>query len=208
NELDIINDWKPEPLVKPVDPNSRGLNPPVTKDQNLKKAAKTRKFLVIEGIYYKTGDICPFPELMELKKKYKLRLFIDESISFGTLGQTGRGITEYFDVPVRWRYFLLKFVFPKCYCFSASLPPFLTVAATTALTILDQRPILVEKLKEKCEEMDTLLRQSSVLGRFFKLSGFPRSPVKHLFPLEAEDDTTVRLEAIVSLVSSFSFSED
>lgn len=37
---------------------------------------------------------------IELKYKYKVRLIIDESASFGVLGQTGRGITEYFDVPV------------------------------------------------------------------------------------------------------------
>ena len=68
--------------------------------QNPKKAMKTRRCLVVEGIYMNTGEICPLPELIELRKKYKLRIFIDESISFGTLGKTGRGVTEYFDVPV------------------------------------------------------------------------------------------------------------
>lgn len=37
---------------------------------------------------------------IELKYKYKVRLVIDESASFGVLGQTGRGLTEHFDVPV------------------------------------------------------------------------------------------------------------
>jgi serine palmitoyltransferase len=46
------------------------------------------------------GDICPLPEIVELKVKYKVRLFIDESISFGTLGIHGKGVTEYFGVPV------------------------------------------------------------------------------------------------------------
>ena len=30
-----------------------------------------------------------------LKHKFKLRFFIDESVSFGTLGDHGKGITEY-----------------------------------------------------------------------------------------------------------------
>jgi serine palmitoyltransferase len=31
-----------------------------------------------------------------LKYKYKVRLFIDESVSFGVLGANGRGVTEHF----------------------------------------------------------------------------------------------------------------
>lgn len=47
-----------------------------------------------------SGDICHLPEIVELKSKYKIRLFVDESISFGTLGNHGRGVTEYFGIPV------------------------------------------------------------------------------------------------------------
>lgn len=68
--------------------------------QNLKKAAKIKRFLIIEGIYNKTGKICPLPELLDLCKEYKLRIFIDESISLGTIGLHGRGVTEYYNIPV------------------------------------------------------------------------------------------------------------
>lgn len=51
----------------------------------------TRRFLVVEGLYVNSGDLCPLPELLELKWKYKVRIFIDESVSFGTIGATGRG---------------------------------------------------------------------------------------------------------------------
>ena len=33
--------------------------------------------------------------------RYELRLFIDESISFGTLGDNCRGITDYYDIPMK-----------------------------------------------------------------------------------------------------------
>lgn len=68
--------------------------------QNPKKFSKTRRFLVVEGIYMNTGEICSLPGLVELRSKYKLRLFIDESISFGVLGKKGRGVTEYFNIDV------------------------------------------------------------------------------------------------------------
>ena len=38
---------------------------------------------------------------VELKHEYKVRIFMDETISFGTLGKTGRGVTEHYNVPVR-----------------------------------------------------------------------------------------------------------
>lgn len=68
--------------------------------QDPRKANATRKFLVVEGIYMNSGLMCPLPELVKLRQKYKLRLFIDESITFGTLGKNCRGITDHFDVPV------------------------------------------------------------------------------------------------------------
>lgn len=67
--------------------------------KNPRKAAKTRKFLVVEGIYFNTGEICPLRELVELRKKYKLRMILDESISFGCLGK-GKGLTEHLGVDV------------------------------------------------------------------------------------------------------------
>src|SRR5436190_5907674 len=35
---------------------------------------------------------------VELKKKYKYRLILDESWSFGVLGSHGRGVTEYYGI--------------------------------------------------------------------------------------------------------------
>lgn len=67
--------------------------------KNTKKALKIRRFLIVEGIYMNTGLVCPLPQLVTLCKKYKVRIFIDESISLGTIGKTGRGVTEHFNVP-------------------------------------------------------------------------------------------------------------
>lgn len=35
-----------------------------------------------------------------MKWKYKLRIFVEESFSFGVLGKTGRGVTEHFGINV------------------------------------------------------------------------------------------------------------
>lgn len=65
----------------------------------LKSAPKGRRTLIVaEGIYSMDGDICPLPELVNLKKKYKSYLMIDEAHSFGVLGNTGKGVDEHFGI--------------------------------------------------------------------------------------------------------------
>ena len=48
-----------------------------------------------------TGQLCKIHQLIQLKHQYKLRLFIDESVSFGSLGKHGKGITEHENISVR-----------------------------------------------------------------------------------------------------------
>lgn len=67
----------------------------------MKKAKTIRRFCVVEGIYVKTGDMSPLQEITDLCKQHKVRLFVDETISFGVLGKTGRGLTEHLGVDVR-----------------------------------------------------------------------------------------------------------
>lgn len=76
--------------------------------KNPKKASRTRRFLIAEAIYMNTGEMCPLVELVALRKQYKLRLFLDESISFGAIGAHGRGLTEYLNVDVSSGIFLFS----------------------------------------------------------------------------------------------------
>ena len=47
-----------------------------------------------------SGKMAPLLELIHLKEKYRFRLLVDESNSIGVLGNTGRGLTEHYQVPV------------------------------------------------------------------------------------------------------------
>ena len=54
-----------------------------------------RKILVVcEGIYSMEGEICHLKEIVDVCKKYKCYVYVDEAHSIGALGATGRGITE------------------------------------------------------------------------------------------------------------------
>ena len=47
-----------------------------------------------------SGQIAPLDEIIKLKEKYRFRILLDESNSFGVLGRFGKGLTEYYEVPV------------------------------------------------------------------------------------------------------------
>ncbi|CAG5089431.1 Oidioi.mRNA.OKI2018_I69.PAR.g12214.t1.cds [Oikopleura dioica] len=65
-----------------------------------KKAKVTRKILIAEGIYQNTGSIAQLKTMVEFKYKYQVRIFLDESNSFGVLGESGKGLTEHLNVDV------------------------------------------------------------------------------------------------------------
>lgn len=52
--------------------------------------------IVVEGIYSMEGSIVRLPEIIELKKKYKAYLYLDEAHSIGALGPRGRGVVDYY----------------------------------------------------------------------------------------------------------------
>lgn len=54
--------------------------------------------IIIEGAYSMDGDVAPVPEFVRLKKEYDCFLMVDEAHSMLVLGETGRGVDEYFGI--------------------------------------------------------------------------------------------------------------
>lgn len=50
--------------------------------------------LITEGVFGMAGDQGKLKEIVELKKSYDFRLFVDDAHGFGTLGETGKGAGE------------------------------------------------------------------------------------------------------------------
>ncbi|CAD7012066.1 unnamed protein product [Ceratitis capitata] len=188
--------------------------------KNPKKAAKTRRFLVAEGIYINTGEICPLPALVALRAKYKLRLFLDESISFGTLGKTGHGLTEHFNVELIevdlimagmenslatiggfcvGSHFIVEHqrLSGLGYCFSASLPPLLTQAAISALDRFESEPQMFAELQQIARKVQ------EVFGKFSKLTlrANELSPVKHLYIAEQRANAEEECELLTKIAN-------
>ena len=59
-----------------------------------KRESYNRVYVVTESIFSMDGDIAPLEKLTELKRRYDLRLYIDEAHAFGVRGKSGCGICE------------------------------------------------------------------------------------------------------------------
>ncbi len=130
--------------------------------------------IVVEGIYSTDGDIAPLPQLIEVKKRHKAFILVDEAHSIGVLGDSGRGIGEYFQVSRTdvdlWMGTLSK-SFANCggyiagskelveylkytapgFVFSVGMSPPNTAAALAALQLLKTEPKRVTKLHKKAK---------------------------------------------------------
>lgn len=65
----------------------------------LKKAQKNRfRIIVTDGVFSMDGNVAPVDKIVKLAEKYDALVMVDESHSAGVVGNTGRGVSEYFDI--------------------------------------------------------------------------------------------------------------
>lgn len=141
------------------------------------KAKKlTRRFIVTEGLFETVGDATDLPRLIELKERYKFRIILDETWSFGVLGRTGRGLTEAQNVdPQQVDMIIGSLAGPLCagggfcagakdvvvhqritstaYTFSAALPAMLAVTASETVSLLQSNPDILAQCRENIKAM-------------------------------------------------------
>ncbi|KAK4124566.1 PLP-dependent transferase [Parathielavia appendiculata] len=146
----------------------------VAKEQAVKKL--TRRFIVTEALFETTGEINNLPKLIELKEKYKFRLILDETWSFGVLGRTGRGLTEAQNVdPTQVDMIVGSLAGPLCagggfcagskdvvehqkvtstaYTFSAAPSAMLAVTASESINLLQSNPEILLQCRENIRLM-------------------------------------------------------
>ncbi len=132
-----------------------------------------RVLICAEGIYSMDGDLCDLPRLIEIKKRFKALLLIDEAHSIGVLGPKGQGVAHHFsgldprDVDL-WMGTLSK-SFASCggyiagqsalvrylkytapgFVYSAGITPANCAAALKSLELMHRQPEVVEQLRAR-----------------------------------------------------------
>ncbi len=64
------------------------------------KAAQAQRFRIIvtDGVFSMDGNVAPMDRIIELADKYDALVMVDECHSAGVVGETGRGVTELFNI--------------------------------------------------------------------------------------------------------------
>ncbi|KAL0904323.1 hypothetical protein M5K25_026415 [Dendrobium thyrsiflorum] len=185
-----------------------------------KRAEKLRRYIVVEAVYQNSGQVAPLDEIIRLKEKYRFRVILDENHSFGVLGNSGRGLAEYYGVPIEKidiitagmgnalatdggfctgsvRVVDHQRLSSSGYVFSASLPPYLATAAISAVDYLEENPSILATLKNNI----ALLRKglSDVAG--LEVSSSPQSPIVFLKLKKSRGSQDKDLRVLEKIVS-------
>ncbi|KAI5281864.1 serine palmitoyltransferase component, partial [Ascosphaera aggregata] len=175
----------------------------VTEEQKMKPL--TRRFIITEGLFDSRGDMSDLPTLIELKLKYKFRLILDETWSFGVLGRNGRGLTEHQNVDSTQVDMIIgslsgpliagggfcagteeivhhQRISALAYCFSAALPGLLATTASETINLLQSSPDLIVKLRDNIKTMRAQLDPRS---DWVYCSSVPENPIMFL-PIKPE----------------------
>lgn len=167
-----------------------------------------RRFVVTESLFATTGDLALLPRIVELKNKYKYRLFLDESLSIGVLGATGKGLVEHYNIPrseisITIGSMALSFassggfcvgvtpmiqhqrISSNAYVFSAALPPYSAKVTSEAIKEISSnldstgKSKLMLALHEKIQYVYQEL-EKQIPSSFFAVTSAPFSPIIHL----------------------------
>ncbi len=131
-----------------------------------------RVLIVLEGLYSMDGDYPELPRFIDIRRRYRAFLMIDEAHSFGVMGDNGLGIREHFgvdssDVDI-WMGTLskalagcggyiagenalvehLRYLAPG-FLYSVGMPPPVAAASLAALRCLQREPQRVRTLQAR-----------------------------------------------------------
>lgn len=139
-------------------------------EAKLIEAQKHRfRLIVTDGVFSMDGNVAPMDKIVELANKYDAMVMIDECHSAGVVGNTGRGVTELFDI--RGQVEIITGTLGKAfggavggfttgkkeiigmlrqrsrpYLFSNSLPPMVVSAGIKMFEMMDETNELQDKL--------------------------------------------------------------
>ncbi len=126
------------------------------------------KLLVMDGVFSMEGDIAKLPEIVDLAKKYKANVMVDDAHGLGVLGENGRGTVDHFGLNDNVDLIMGTFSkslasiggfiasdldtinylkhYARSLVFSASIAPSNAASVIAAIDIMQNEPERIEKL--------------------------------------------------------------
>jgi len=132
--------------------------------------AELPKMIITDGVFSMEGSIVKLPRMVELARKYKARLYLDDAHGIGVLGQMGKGTMEHFGIYEEVDLIMCTFSksfaslggfvagdeqvvhyikhFSRPLIFSAAIPPANLAAVLKSLEIIENEPQIVQRLQK------------------------------------------------------------
>lgn len=144
--------------------------------------------VITDGVFSIEGEIARLPELLEVTKRHKARLFVDDAHALGVIGPNGRGTAAHFGIEGQvdliggtfskalasiggWLVGdrkVLDYIqhFASSFMFQASAAPPNVAAAMAALQVMQEESWRIDKLRENFTYMrDELKKMGWDVGR-------------------------------------------
>lgn len=152
-------------------------------EQLIKSQDARFRIVVTDGVFSMDGNVAPLDEIVRLAKKYDALVMVDECHSAGVVGETGRGVTERFNV--RGEVDIITGTLGKAfggavggfttgkkeiiellrqrsrpYLFSNSIPPAVVGAGIRVFEMMTETTELQDRLHENTEYFVTKIREA------------------------------------------------
>jgi glycine C-acetyltransferase len=144
-------------------------------EEQLKKAQANRfRIIVTDGVFSMDGNVAPVDRICDLACRYDALVMVDECHSAGVVGETGRGVTELYNLRgevdiitgtlgkafggaiggfTTGRREIIEMLRQRSrpYLFSNSLPPMITMAGIAMFDMMQETTELQERLHRNTE---------------------------------------------------------
>lgn len=138
-------------------------------------------FVITDGVFSAEGEIVHLPEIVEVCKKHKARIFVDDAHALGVIGPGGKGTAAHFNLNDEVDLYggtfsktlasiggwlvgprkVLEYIqlFASSFMFAASAAPPNVAAAMAALEVMQEESWRVDKLRENFTYMREELKK-------------------------------------------------
>lgn len=156
--------------------------------------------IVIEGLYSMDGDVPNLPEIVKLKEKSNAWLMVDEAHSLGTLGPTGRGISEYWGINPQkvdiWMGTLSK-TLASCGGYIAGCQDLVDLLKATAPGFVYSVGLSPPLAAASLEALRAMREEPARIARLTANARFFTEKIRHLFPKQQAASCTAIVPFIV-----------
>jgi 8-amino-7-oxononanoate synthase len=161
----------------------------------IQRKPDSKVLIITDGVFSMDGDLAPLPDLIALAEEHEALVLVDDAHATGVLGPGGKGSSAYWNIKsehlltmgtfskalgclggfMAGPAILVEFLKNKARTlfYSTALPPSVCASVLTALTILKEEPVWLERLRENILFLQNGLKRLGIPSHNLPVPIFP-----------------------------------